>query len=62
MCYKFCKDNIYKYYSADNTTCLNNCPNGTYLSILFCKVCDPICTNCEGLATNCTLCANGLYL
>lgn len=50
------------YYDVDNETCLDACPNGTYLDIVYCKTCDELCTNCEGTAKNCTLCAKGLYL
>ena len=31
------------YFDKDNVTCTDTCPNGTYLSVVFCKLCDSIC-------------------
>lgn len=61
-CYGFCKDSVTRYYSSDNKTCLSECSNGTYLSVLFCKTCAPACVTCLGTPDNCTLCSGGLYL
>lgn len=62
FCYGFCSNTTAQFYSRDNKTCLSKCDNGTYLSVLFCKLCDSSCTTCQGSATNCTLCSGGMYL
>lgn len=55
-------NSTYIYYSVDNSTCLESCPDSTYLYVLFCKSCDSSCTTCIGNSSNCTLCSGGLYL
>jgi hypothetical protein len=63
-CYGYCNSTITNitYFNADNTTCTAICPNGTYTSVVYCKLCDSSCTTCSVSAKNCTLCSNGLYL
>ena len=50
------------YYSPDNSTCHETCPNGTYLFVIFCRNCSSECQTCVGTRTNCTRCSSGLYL
>jgi proprotein convertase subtilisin/kexin type 5 len=60
FCNPYCSStNI--YYQV-NGSCTSQCPNGTYLNVLNCTICNSTCINCWGSATNCTKCNNGLYL
>lgn len=63
-CYGFCNttNSSLKYFSPDNSTCTDVCPNATYASIVFCLACSPTCGNCSQTATNCTSCPSGSYL
>lgn len=65
-CYGYCNSTIANstgiYYTADNKTCTTTCPNGTYATIVYCKLCASQCLTCTGTATNCTNCTNGLYI
>lgn len=64
FCYGYCNriNTTQMYFSKDNITCTAVCPNGTYASVVYCKLCDPSCANCISSATNCTTCASGLYV
>jgi hypothetical protein len=63
-CYGFCNstNTTLRYFLQDNKTCTSQCPIGTYSYIVFCQLCDPICSSCYQSAKNCTSCSNGLYL
>jgi len=63
-CYGYCNPaNITEmYFNKDNITCTATCPIGTYASVVYCKLCDAVCSSCFKISTNCTGCSNGLYL
>jgi hypothetical protein len=64
FCYGFCNttNSAFRFFSRDNKTCTNVCPNATYASVVYCLACSSSCGNCSQTATNCTSCQNGLYL
>ena len=66
VCFEYCNvtnsSNIIRFYNSNNRTCTASCPVGTYASVIFCKLCNDVCSSCFGTASNCTNCSNGLYL
>ena len=50
------------WFNSDNKTCTKTCPNGTYYSVVFCKLCSEECSSCVNTPTNCTNCTNGKYI
>lgn len=64
FCYSYCNttNTTLMYFSSDNKTCTATCPNGTYASVVFCKLCASQCITCSVSASNCTNCSNGKYL
>ncbi len=64
FCYGYCNitNATQMYFNSDNKTCTATCPNGTYPSVVFCKLCSSQCSSCSLSPTNCTNCSNGLYL
>lgn len=43
------------------TTCLANCPFGSYGASNVCSTCDASCSGCTQSSTNCISCANNFY-
>lgn len=50
------------WFNSNNKTCTKTCPNGTYYSIVYCKLCSKQCSTCVNTRTNCTNCTNGKYI
>jgi hypothetical protein len=44
-----------------NSTCIINCPIGTYKNYDICQKCDTSCLSCVGFSLYCTSCSVGNY-
>lgn len=65
FCHGYCNvtsNGTVLYFNADNLTCTQSCPNGTYLVAVYCLSCASQCSSCSISASNCTKCSKGQYL
>ena len=55
-----CLSCVSAYYLYDNSSCTQNCPNGTLATVDTCQLCSPTCATCANSIATCTSCSSPL--